>query len=76
MAKSPKPSSQREQKSYNTFLKYSSLGLQLVITLALAGGLGYWIDQKLGFRFPVFLLTFLIIALTGSLYLLYKNLQE
>lgn len=76
MGKQEKPSSQKEQKPYNTFLKYTSLGLQMVITLGLAGALGFWLDQSLGFQFPVFLLTFIILALVGTLYLLIKNLQD
>jgi len=76
MDKQEKPSNQKEQKSYNSFLKYSGLGLQMVITLGLAGAFGYWIDQSLGLQFPAFLLTFLIFALIGTLYLLIKNLQD
>lgn len=75
MGNQKKPSSQKEQKQYNTFLKYTSLGLQMVITIAVAGGIGFWIDSSLGFRFPAFLLTFIIISLAGTIILLIKNLQ-
>jgi len=76
MGTQEKPSNQKERKSYNTFLKYSGLGLQMVVTLGLAGALGYWIDQSIGIKFPVFLLTFLIISLIGSLFILIKSLQD
>lgn len=72
----PKPSSQKEQKSYNSFLKYTSLGLQMVITIGIAGWLGHLLDNKLQFQFPLFLLSFVLIALVGSLYLLIKNLPK
>lgn len=72
----PKPSSQKEQKPYNSFLKYSGLGLQMVLTIGVAGWLGYLLDKKLSFQFPVFLLTFVVMALVGSLYLLIKNLPK
>jgi hypothetical protein len=60
----------------NEFLKYTSLGLQLVITLAIAGGLGYYIDQWIGWQFPVFLLLLIMAALAGSIYLLIKRTNE
>ena len=75
MGSKEKPSSQKEPKSYNTFLKYTSLGLQMVITLAIAGALGFWIDTSLKFEFPVFLLTFIMGALGGIIYLLIKNTE-
>jgi len=75
MGNQKKPSSQKEQKQYNTFLKYTSLGLQMVITIAVAGAIGFWIDTFLNFRFPVFLLLFIILSLTGTIILLIKKLQ-
>ena len=75
MGSQQKPSSQKEQKPYNTFLKYTSLGLQMVITIALAGAIGYWIDSSLGIQFPAFLLSFIILSLAGIIILLIKNLD-
>lgn len=60
----------------NQYLKYTSLGLQLVITLALAGVGGYYLDSWIGWQFPVFLLLFLLIALGGSIYLLIKRTSD
>ncbi len=64
------PSDKKTSKQVNTFLKYTGLGLQLVITLGLAGGLGYYIDTLIGWKFPVLLLVFLMAALAGCIYLL------
>ncbi len=60
----------------NEFLKYTGLGLQLVITLAIAGGIGYFIDQWIGWQFPLFLLLLIMAALAGSIYLLIKRTNE
>jgi undecaprenyl pyrophosphate phosphatase UppP len=60
----------------NDFLKYSSLGLQLVISLAIAGVLGYYIDQWIGWQFPVFLLLLVMLTLTGQIYLLIKRTND
>jgi hypothetical protein len=63
-------------KRANQYLKFTNLGLQLVVTLALAGAGGYFIDQWIGWKFPVFLLLFLMIALAGSIYLLIKRTSD
>ncbi len=71
-----KASKQKKPKPYNSFLKYSGLGLQMAMTIAAFGAAGYWIDKRLEFRFPVFLMLFILIALTGNIYLLYRNLEK
>lgn len=63
----------KTSKQVNNFLKYTGLGLQMVVTLALAGALGYYIDTLIGWKFPVFLLVFLMGALAGTIYLLIKR---
>ena len=60
----------------NQYLKYTSLGLQLVITLAIAGIGGYYLDKWIGWQFPVFLLTLVMVALAGSIYLLIKRTSD
>lgn len=73
----PNTRHKKHQPSHvNSFLKYTSLGLQLLLTLAAAGGLGYFIDTRIGWQFPGFLLLFLMIALAGSIYLLIKQTNE
>ncbi|WP_185154325.1 AtpZ/AtpI family protein [Fulvivirga sp. M361] len=65
-----------KSKQYNSFLKYSGLGIQLTLTLGAFGAFGYWLDTKLELRFPIFLLSFVILALIGSIYLLYRSLPK
>ncbi|MCE2994001.1 MAG: AtpZ/AtpI family protein [Cyclobacteriaceae bacterium] len=60
----------------NTFLKYSSLGLQLLATIGAAGWIGFQIDSYFGYRFPVFLLVFVVIAFSGMMYKMYRSLNE
>lgn len=67
------PSDSKPSKQVNTFLKYTGLGLQMVLTLAVAGGIGYYLDTLIGWKFPVLLLVFLMAALTGTIYLLIKR---
>lgn len=71
----PKQEPRNRPSRANDFLKYTSLGLQLVISLAIAGVLGYYIDQWLGWQFPAFLLLFIMLTLAGQIYLLIKRTQ-
>jgi len=47
----------------------------MVITIGLAGFVGYWLDGLLNFKFPLFLLLFIFASLGGTIYLLIKNLD-
>lgn len=71
-----KASKQEKPKPYNAFLKYSGLGLQMTLTIAAFGVLGYWLDTWLTLRFPVFLMLFVMLALIGNIYILYRNLEK
>jgi len=66
--KKPKPS--------NDFLKYSSLGIQLVLGIGLAAWLGHKLDQYLDLKFPAFLLGFVFITFGGMMYQLYRSLNR
>jgi hypothetical protein len=70
---SPDSKKSKTTRRTNQYLRYTSLGLQLLITLAIAGIGGYFLDQWIGWQFPVFLLLFIMVALAGSIYLLIKG---
>jgi hypothetical protein len=60
----------------NTFLKYSSLGLQLVCTIGLAGWIGYKLDEYYKLKIPVFLLGFVFVSFAGMMYKLYRSINN
>lgn len=66
----------KQQKPSNGYLKYSQLGLQLLATIGLGAWGGYALDKYLGLKFPAFLLTFVFIAFGGSMYMLYRSLNN
>ncbi|NOT75462.1 MAG: AtpZ/AtpI family protein [Cyclobacteriaceae bacterium] len=70
------PHTPTDPKPSNSFLRYGNFALQLFGGMALAGWLGYKLDQYLGFGFPVFLLSFVLIVFTGMLYTMYKKLKN
>lgn len=60
----------------NTFLKYSGLGLQLLISIGLAAWIGLKLDLYFELKFPAFLLLLVFVAFAGSMYLLYRSLNK
>ncbi len=60
----------------NNYLKYSHLGLQLLLGIGLAGWLGYLLDNFLEIDFPAFMLTFGFMAFGGMLYQIYQTLNK
>ncbi len=64
------------QNAGNGFLKYGSLSLQLLITIAVAGWLGHLLDDYLDLKFPAFLLTFILFAFGAMMYRVFKSLNN
>lgn len=65
-----------KKKPANTILKYSSLGMQMLVSIGVGAWLGMKLDQYLGFKFPVFLLTSVFLIFGGMMYHLYKSLNK
>ena len=65
----PKPPS-------NSYLRYSGFAFQLLGAIGVSGWLGYQLDIYLTLKFPLFLLLFVLLALTGMLYVIYKKLNQ
>ncbi|MCC6834308.1 MAG: AtpZ/AtpI family protein [Cytophagales bacterium] len=65
-----------QKKPTNSFLKYSGLGLQMLATIGVGAWLGHKLDQYLGLKFPVFLLTFVFVLFGGVMYQLYRMLNK
>jgi hypothetical protein len=64
------------EKEPNLFLKYSSLGFQLLATIGVFGWLGFKIDQYFSFNFPLFLLLFIFASFGGMIYRIYRSINE
>lgn len=77
MAETQEPSREPKKSGrYNSYLRYSSLAFQLVVTTGVMGWLGYRLDTYLGFRFPAFMLLFSFTAFGWLLYKLYRSITR
>ena len=66
----------RKLNRYNTYLRYSGLGLQLLITIAISGWLGYKLDQYVGNKYPLFMLLLGFLGFAGSMYKIYRSINR
>lgn len=73
---STEPSPNQKPKPYNNYLRYSSLGLQLLAAIAFFGWLGYLLDRQLGIQFPAFMLTFGFAAFGAMMYQVYRSIKR
>jgi hypothetical protein len=65
-----------EIKVQNNFLKYSSLAMQMFVTIGVAAWIGYKIDEYFDLAFPAFLLTFVFGAFGGLMYKVYQSITK
>ncbi|WP_371879030.1 AtpZ/AtpI family protein [Chitinophaga nivalis] len=73
--KMEKPPS-RKQNNRNPLLRYAGLAFQMMATLGLAVFAGYKLDQKMGWRFPVFLIIFSLLGLAILLWQIIKDTRR
>lgn len=67
---------QKSKRQVNNYMRYSGLGIQLLLTIGVAGWLGYKLDGYLALKFPVFMLLFGFMAFGGSMYQIYRSLNK
>jgi len=65
-----------KSKTYNSYLRYSSLGIQLLAAIGVSGWLGYRLDRYLEIRFPAFMLLFGFLAFGGMMYQIYRTINR
>ena len=70
------PSHNKKLKAYNSYLKYSSLALQLLAAIGVFGWLGHKLDQYLDVKFPAFMLLFGLVAFGGMMYQVYRSINR
>jgi hypothetical protein len=71
------PSPHKKLKTTSdSYLKYSSLGLQLFAAIGIFGWAGYKLDQYLNLKFPAFMLFFSFAAFGGMMYKLYRSVNR
>ncbi|AYB31053.1 AtpZ/AtpI family protein [Chryseolinea soli] len=70
------PSPNKKLKTYNSYLKYSSLAIQLLVVIGVFGWLGHWLDLRLKLKMPAFMLLFGFVAFAGMMYQVYRSIKR
>jgi len=65
-----------QNKPVNNLLKYSGLGIQMLVSIGVGAWLGLKLDKYLALKFPVFLITFVFVIFGGIMYQLYRSLNK
>lgn len=63
----------KPNNSVNNYLKYSSLGFEMLIIILVGVGAGYKLDEFLALGFPAFTLIFTILAIVLAIYKAIKD---
>lgn len=63
-------------KQPSNLMRYSSLGVELVVVLCLAAWLGRWLDTRYGVEKGLFTIFLMLFALVGSMYRVIKSLMN
>ncbi|MFN4007498.1 MAG: AtpZ/AtpI family protein [Chitinophagaceae bacterium] len=58
------------------WLQYTSLGMQLLTSIALSTYVGLWLDKKQWVSFPLFVWLLPIVVIVGGMYQLIKVLNK
>uniref|UniRef100_UPI004047626C AtpZ/AtpI family protein n=1 Tax=Roseivirga sp. TaxID=1964215 RepID=UPI004047626C len=66
----------QDKKSPNNYLKYSQLGIQLFVTIALCGWLGYKMDEWWNNGKALFVIIMIFVGSAGAFYQMYKSLPK
>ncbi|PIQ48013.1 MAG: hypothetical protein COW03_12420 [Cytophagales bacterium CG12_big_fil_rev_8_21_14_0_65_40_12] len=66
----------QDKKGPNNYLKYSQLGIQLFVTIALCGWLGYKMDEWWNNGKALFVIIMIFVGSAGAFYQLYKSLPK
>ena len=66
----------QDKKGPNNYLKYSQLGIQLFVTIALCGWLGYKMDEWWNNGKALFVIIMIFVCSAGAFYQLYKSLPK
>ena len=66
----------KKSKHSSNYLRYTGLALQLLITIAVCGWIGYKADQYFGNKYPILMLLLGFLGFGGSMYQVYRSINR
>jgi hypothetical protein len=72
----PQPPSRKKPSDNNEWMKYSGIGIQILVTTLIGFALGYFLDKLFPFHFPVFKFVCSFGAVILALYVFIKEVSK
>ena len=63
-------------KNVNNFLKFSGMGIQMALTIAIFAGIGYWLDGKTETKQPYWTAAMSLIGVFGGIFSVIRQLPK
>lgn len=63
-------------KNVNNFLKFSGMGIQMALTIAIFAGIGYWLDGKYESKQPYWTAGLSLIGVFAGIYSVIRQLPK
>ncbi|HRO98696.1 MAG TPA: AtpZ/AtpI family protein [Flavobacteriales bacterium] len=70
---SPAPDPRKARDQYAGYLRYTGLGLTMVGIILAFTYAGWWLDQWLAWRFPLFTILLALLGVTGAMIHLFRE---
>jgi F0F1-type ATP synthase assembly protein I len=71
-----KKNTQRPSETRNTLLRFTDLAFRMGAIIILGTLAGRWLDSKMGFDKPIFTLILSLLAIGGSIYMVYRDVSK
>ncbi|MCX6290710.1 MAG: AtpZ/AtpI family protein [Bacteroidetes bacterium] len=66
-------STKKKQPTPDSYMRYATMGTQMLIIMALGAFGGYALDQWLHIKFPIFTILLSLVSIAAALYLSVKD---
>ena len=69
-------SPKKKQPTPESYMRYATMGTQMLVVIGLGVFGGYKLDQWLGMKFPVFTIVLSMVSIAAALYVYVKDLLK
>lgn len=61
------------QRGYNSYLRFTGLGLTMALVIGVFCFAGWWLDEQVRWRYPVLTILLSLLGITGAMVYLFKE---
>jgi len=68
-----KKSAEEVRQGYNSYLRYTGLGFTMIGIILASCFAGYWLDEQIGWKYPILTIALSLLGIAGSMVYLFKE---